>query len=112
VLRLYDFIYNNLADVKKNLFQIRTGEDTADIARARVQLLATLTHQLGAAPRKEATNGQDSAPVHITSSVNIGDYNEFMEKFKGRNLDAFTASGIFYNAGTSKVHWKSFLPNL
>jgi Divergent CRAL/TRIO domain len=71
--------------------------------------LATLTHQLGAAPRKEATNGQESAPVHITASVNIGDYNEFMEKFKGRNLDAFTASGIFYNAGTSKVHSHSRL---
>jgi hypothetical protein len=92
-----------LTDVKKNLFQIRTGDDTAEISRARVQLLVTLTSQLGAAPRKESLNGQESAPVQITASVNIGDYNEFMEKFKGRNLDAFTSSGIFYNAGTSKV---------
>ena len=88
--------------------QIRTGGDTADIARSRVQLLTTLTSQLGPAPRKQSSNGQESAPVQITASVNIGDYNEFMEKFKGRNLDVFTSSGIFYNAGTSKVYFYRF----
>jgi len=47
--------------------------------------------------------------VQITASVNIGDYSEFMEKFRGRNLDVFTSSGIFYNAGTSKVYFSRFL---
>jgi hypothetical protein len=103
VLRIYDFVHNNLADVKKYLFQIRSSEETVEAARARVQLLTTLTSQLGSSPKKASANGQEQLPVQISSSVNIGDYNEFMERSKGRNIEAFKSAEIFYVAGMSKV---------
>jgi len=103
VLRLYDFVYNNLTDVKKSLLQMRSGEDTLEAGRARVQLLTTLTTQIGSSARKEKSNGQEQLPVQISASVNIGDYNEFMERSKGRNIEAFNSARIFYAAGTSKV---------
>lgn len=103
VLRLYDFVYNNLADVKKYLFQIRSSEETAEAGRARVQVLTTMTSQLGSSARKAMANGQEHLPAQISASVNIGDYKEFMERYKGRNIEAFNSAGIFYMAGTSKV---------
>jgi neurofibromin 1 len=104
VLRLYDFVYNNLTDVKKSLHQMKSGEDTLEAGRARVHLLTTLTSQLGSSARKEASNGQEQLPVQISASVNIGDYSEFMERFKGRNIETFNSARIFYVAGTSKVN--------
>lgn len=104
VLRLYEFVYNNLTDVKKSLLQMKSGEDTLEAGRARVHLLTTLTSQLGSFARKETSNGQEQLPVQISASVNIGDYNEFMERFKGRNIEAFNSARIFYVAGTSKVN--------
>lgn len=103
VLRLYDFVYNNLADVKKTLLQTRSQDDTPEKGKARVHLLTTLTTQLGSSARKGMVNGQEQVPVQISSSVNIGDYNEFMERSKGRNIEAFNSAGIFYLAGMSKV---------
>jgi hypothetical protein len=103
VLRLYDFVYNNLADVKKTLFQTRSQGDTTEKGKARVHLLTTLTNQLGSFARRGMVNGQEQVPVQISSSVNIGDYNEFMERSKGRNIEAFNSAGIFYLAGISKA---------
>jgi hypothetical protein len=104
VLRLYDFVYNNLADVKKYLYQIRSSEETPEAGRSRVQLLTALTSHLGSSARKATTNGQEQHPVQISSSVNIGDYNEFMERSKGKNIEAFKNAGVFYLAGMSKVY--------
>ena len=104
VLRLYEFVYNNLADVKKSLLQMKSGEDNLEAGRARVQLLTTLTSQLGSSARKETSNGQEQLPVQISASVNIGDYGEFMERSKGKNIEAFNSARIFYVAGTSKVN--------
>ena len=109
VLRLYDFVYNNLADVKKYLYQIRSSEETPETGRARVQLLTTLTSHLGSSARKTTTNGQEQHPVQISSSVNIGDYNEFMERSKGKNIEAFKTAGVFYLAGMSKVYLSTAL---
>ena len=104
VLRLYDFEYNNLADVKKSLFRVQSAEDTLEAGRARVQTLTALTSQVGNSARREMTNGgQEQIPVQISASVNIEDYNEFMERFKGRNIETFNAARIFYAAGISKV---------
>jgi hypothetical protein len=104
VLRLYDFLYNHLTDIKKALFQIRCPNESPDASRERVQLLTTLTNHIGNSARgKEIPNGDEQIPVHISASVNISDYNEFMEKSRGRNIDAFKAVGVFYLAGTSRV---------
>jgi hypothetical protein len=103
VVRLYDFIYNNLVDVKKALYQIRGPEDDQETPRIRAQMLTTITTQLGSSARKDATNGSEANPVQISASVSIDDYHEFMEKCKGRNIDVFTSAGIFYLAGLSKV---------
>jgi len=100
VLRLYDFVYNNLSDVKKALRQIQQLHDTPDL---RVQQLTSMTTHLGSSARKQTFTDQEQHPVQITSSVNIGDYNEFMERSKGRNIEAFNSAGIFYLAGVSKV---------
>lgn len=103
VVRLYDFMYNNLADVKKALFQIRSPDDDPETPRARVQTLTTLTSQLGHSVRKDPANGLDVNPVQISASVSIEDYYEFMDKCKGRNIDTFNSAGIFYLAGVSRV---------
>jgi hypothetical protein len=107
VLHLYDFVYNNLADVKKALFQIRSSDELPEAGRARVQLLTTLTSQLGSPARKEAPDGQEQLPIQISASVNIGDYNEFMERSRGKDIEAFKSADIFYVCGVSKVvtHW-------
>jgi len=97
-----------LTDIKKALFQIRSSEESPDVSRARVQLLTTLTNHLGNSGRKEIPNGEEQIPVHISASVNISDYNEFMEKSRGRNIDAFKAVGVFYLAGTSRVQQLDF----
>jgi hypothetical protein len=97
-------VYSNLADVKKALLQIRSREDTVETGRARVQLLSTLTAQLGSSARKNLSNRQEQHPVQISASVNIGDYNEFMERFRGKSIEAFNSAGIFYLAGMSKVY--------
>jgi hypothetical protein len=103
VVRLYDFIYNNLADVKKALYQIRNPEDEPDRPRTRAQMLTTITTQLGSSAKRDVTNGNDSNPVQISASVSIEDYHEFMEKSKGRNIDGFNSAEIFYVAGVSRV---------
>lgn len=103
VLRLYDFVYNNLADVKKALFQIRSSDELPEAGRARVQLLTTLTNQLGSPARKEITDGQEHHPIQISASVNIGDYNEFMERYRGKDIEMFKSADVFYLCGVSKV---------
>jgi hypothetical protein len=107
VLRLYDFVYNNLADVKKALFQIRSTEDTQELGKTRAALLSTMTTQLGSTARNQMTSDQEKLPSR-TAPVAFGDYHEFMERSKGRNIDGFKSAGIFYLAGMSKV----FLPVL
>ena len=104
VLRLYDFVYHNLADVKKALFQAHPVNETTNAGRSRAQVLTTLTSQLGNPSRPGTVNGHEQPPVQISSSVNIGDYTEFMERFKGKNIETLNSAGIFYLAGTSKVH--------
>jgi len=101
VLRLYDFVYNNLSDVKKALRQIKPKHDGPDL---RVQQLTSMTTYLGSSARKQASNDQEQHPIQITSSVNIGDYAEFLERSKGRNIEVFNSAGIFYLAGVSKVN--------
>ena len=108
VLRLYDFVYNNLSDVKKALRQIQPMNDTPDL---RVQHLTSMTTHLGSSARKQTSTDQERHPVQITSSVNIGDYTEFMERSKGRNIEAFNSAGIFYLAGVSKVTTLDEKPN-
>jgi hypothetical protein len=102
VLRLYDFVYNNLADVKKALFALRSTEDTQELGKSRAALLSTLTTQLGSSAHNQSTNGQEKLPIQAPK-VNFGDYHEFMERSKGRNIDIFKSAGIFYLAGMSKV---------
>lgn len=104
ILRLYDFIYSNLAEVKKALFHVQPLPNEApEAGMGRLQALTTMTSQVGNSARKEPANGQQEHPVQISASVNIGDYNEFMERFKGRNIDEFNSAGIFYLAGMSRV---------
>ena len=109
VVRLYDFMYNNLADVKKALYQIRMPQDEPDAPRNRAQILTTITTQLGSSIRRDASNGHEGNPVQISASVSIEDYHEFMEKCKGRNIDAFNTAGIFYLAGVSRVSISSMI---
>jgi len=104
VLRLYDFIYNNSADVKKALFQLRSGDDAAEVARARVQMLTTMINQLGSNAKRDHGTAQETPPVQISSSVNISDYHEFMERSRDRNIEMFKSAGIFYNAGVSRAN--------
>lgn len=104
MLRLYDFVYNNLSDVKKALRQIQSTHDTPDL---RLQQLTSMTTHLGSSARKQTSTDQEQHPIQITSSVNIGDYAEFMERSKGRNIEVFNSAGIFYLAGVSKVNSSS-----
>jgi hypothetical protein len=102
VLRLYEFLYNNLTEVKKELVHSRSGDELA-AARSRAQSLTALTTQLGNPSRKEAMNTRDRNPIQISASVNINDYEEFMERFKGKSIEELNSAGIFYLAGSSKV---------
>ena len=104
VLRLYDFVYNNLADVKKALFDIRSSEDTPELGKTRASLLSTMATQLGSSTWNQSQSGQEKLTSQAPNTINFGDYHEFMERFKGRNIDVFKSAGIFYLAGISKVH--------
>jgi hypothetical protein len=92
-----------LADIKNALLQIKGPNDPADVGKSRVQLLTALTSHIGSSIKKEQSDGREQPPVLTSASVNIGEYSEFMERYKGKNIEPFNASGVFYNAGISKV---------
>jgi hypothetical protein len=103
ITRLYDFIYNNLSDVKKALSQIELPGDPPDASKARIQLLTTVTSYIGSAAKTQTAASSETHSIQISSSVGIDDYKKFMEKWRGRNIEKFVAAGIFYVAGVSKV---------
>jgi hypothetical protein len=61
-----------------------------------------MTTQLGNSSKNRMPSGPEQLPVQ-NRTINLGDFHEFMEKSKGRNIDAFKSSGVFYLAGMSKV---------